>query len=82
MEKEDSEYIYKLVGVTIHVGQASHGHYYSLINTKRGKDEPDESKPEWELTDKDQWRTFDDETIKPYSFSDINADSFGGNNST
>lgn len=47
MEVEDSEYIYKLVGVTIHVGTAEHGHYYSLINTKRGAEELEETKPEW-----------------------------------
>ena len=28
----DDDYIYRLVGVNIHVGAASHGHYYSLIN--------------------------------------------------
>jgi hypothetical protein len=29
---DDDDYIYRLVGVNIHVGAASHGHYYSLIN--------------------------------------------------
>lgn len=47
MDISDDEYIYKLVGVNIHIGTAEHGHYYSLINTKRGSEEPDESKPEW-----------------------------------
>ena len=36
----DDDYIYRLVGVNVHVGTADHGHYYSLINTKRGQDEP------------------------------------------
>jgi ubiquitin C-terminal hydrolase len=36
MDIPDEEYVYKLVGVTIHRGTAEHGHYYSLINTKRG----------------------------------------------
>ena len=29
------------MGVTIHQGTADHGHYYSIINTARGKDEHD-----------------------------------------
>lgn len=44
---EDDEFIYKLTGVIIHQGTAEHGHYYSLINTKRGANEVDENKPEW-----------------------------------
>ena len=47
LDYNDDEYMYKLVGVTIHRGTAEHGHYYSLINTRRGKEELDESKPEW-----------------------------------
>ena len=47
MEITDDEYTYKLVGVTIHIGTAEHGHYYSLINTKRGSEEVDETKAEW-----------------------------------
>jgi ubiquitin C-terminal hydrolase len=47
MNVDDEEYIFKLVGVIIHEGTAEHGHYFSLINTKRGNDETDESKPEW-----------------------------------
>jgi len=39
MEISDDEYIYRLVGVNVHVGTADHGHYYSLINTKRGDQE-------------------------------------------
>lgn len=45
MDIENNEYVYKLVGVIIHVGTAEHGHYYSLINTKRGSEEVDESNP-------------------------------------
>jgi ubiquitin C-terminal hydrolase len=61
LDMQDEEFIYKLVGVNIHVGTAEHGHYYSLINTKRGQDEVDESKPEWGQTEKDPWREFNDE---------------------
>ncbi len=78
----DDEYIYKLVGVTIHRGTAEHGHYYSLINTRRGKDELDESRPEWLQTDRDNWRVFDDENIKAFSFSDLRTEAFGGSSSS
>ncbi len=35
MNIEDDDYIYKLVGVNIHIGTADHGHNYSLIDIKR-----------------------------------------------
>ena len=79
MSISDEEYTYKLVGVTIHVGTAEHGHYYSLINTKRGSEEVEESKAEWQQTDRDKWMQFEDDKVKPYSFSDLRVDSFGGN---
>ena len=75
---QDDEYIYRLVGVNIHIGTAEHGHYYSLINTKRRADEPDESKPEWAQPEKDMWKQFEDDKIKHYSFNDMKADSYGG----
>lgn len=34
---------YKLVGVTVHSGTAHAGHYWSYINTRRGRDEQDAS---------------------------------------
>ena len=35
LDDVDECYEYKLVGVTVHVGTAESGHYYSLINTDR-----------------------------------------------
>lgn len=70
--------MYKLVGVTIHRGTAEHGHYYSIINTKRGILEEDESKAEWKRTEKDVWKVFDDETIKAFNFNDMEKEAFGG----
>jgi hypothetical protein len=81
MDISDDEYIYKLVGVTIHRGTAEHGHYYSLINTKRGKDEEDEFKPDWSKTEKDPWKVFDDETVKYFNFNDLKSEAFGGQSS-
>jgi ubiquitin C-terminal hydrolase len=71
MDIEDDEYVYKLVGVTVHRGTAEHGHYYSLINTKRGKSEEDEKKAEWKRTEKDPWKVFDDETVKYFNFGEM-----------
>jgi ubiquitin C-terminal hydrolase len=71
MDIGEDEYVYKLVGVTIHRGTAEHGHYYSLINTKRGKLEEEETKPDWQRTEKDQWKVFDDETVKHFNFGDL-----------
>jgi ubiquitin C-terminal hydrolase len=39
MKIDDDDYIYRLVGVNIHVGTADQGHYYSIINTNRGVNE-------------------------------------------
>ena len=36
MELTDDHYIYKLVGVNVHRGSANRGHYWSVINIKRG----------------------------------------------
>ncbi len=81
-EIADDEYIYKLVGVTIHRGTAEHGHYYSLINTKRGKDEVDETKSEWYQTERDPWKVFDDENVKHFNFNDLRSEAFGGSSSS
>ena len=80
MDIADDDYIYKLVGVTIHRGTAEHGHYYSLINTRRGKDEGDETKAEWFQTEKDPWKVFDDETVKYFDFTKLQEEAFGGSN--
>lgn len=79
MTMDDEEFIYKLVGVIIHRGTAEHGHYYSLINTKRGSEELDETKPEWLQTEKDPWKEFNDETVKYFSFNELKVEAFGGN---
>ena len=61
---EDEEYVYRLVGVNIHRGVADSGHYWSMIHTKRGRDEPDPvSDPAgWRASNESDWKKFDDET--------------------
>lgn len=36
LEYDDDEFVYRLVGVCIHRGEANSGHYWSLIHMKRG----------------------------------------------
>ena len=64
-ELEDESFIYKLVGVTIHVGAADHGHYYAIINSARGDQEVDpvEKPAEWNAAEADKWFKFDDEDV-------------------
>lgn len=78
---QEDEYVYRLVGVNVHVGTADHGHYFSLINTKRGAEEPlgevDEAK--WRRVEADPWKVFDDATIRQFTFEkDLRNEAFGG----
>jgi hypothetical protein len=79
LDIDDDEFIYKLVGVTIHQGTADHGHYYSIINTARGKDEHDpyEKEADWLSVEKDFWKEFNDDEVKFFSFKDLEKEAFG-----
>jgi hypothetical protein len=87
-EIDDDEYVYRLVGVNVHIGTADRGHYYSLINIKRGATEPDPYGPddekgkskyqEWSEISKDQWKVFDDSTVRHFNFDkDLKDEAFG-----
>lgn len=77
---EDESFFYKLVGVTIHVGSADHGHYYALINSARGKAEKDPEKDldAWMKTDQDRWYRFDDEDVNSLYFKELDKEAYGG----
>lgn len=79
LEIDDDNFIYKLVGVTVHQGTADHGHYYSIINTARGKDEydPYEKEESWLAVDKDSWKEFNDDEVKYFSFRDLASATYG-----
>ena len=64
--------------MTIHIGTADHGHYYSFINTKRGEDANDESNADWVKTDKDPWKEFNDNVIKTFNFDNLKTECYGG----
>ena len=40
-------YQYKLVGVVVHMGTATAGHYLSYVNINRGQTKVKEESPEW-----------------------------------
>ena len=77
-----NDFHYRLVGVNIHRGTGTHGHYWSYINTKRGKQEPDASKDEseWRSSIDYDWKEFNDEAVMGYSVSQLSEDAFGGSN--
>ena len=87
MEVDDDEYIYRLVGVNVHIGTADRGHYYSLIDLKRGAGEPDpygtddkgKSKyQEWVDVSKDNWKVFDDSVVRHFNFDkDLKPEAYG-----
>lgn len=86
-EIHDDDYLYRLVGVNVHVGTADRGHYYSLINLKRGANEPEpygtdekgNSKfQQWSEVSKDNWKVFDDSVVRHFNFDkDLKSESFG-----
>lgn len=67
---DDSYYDYELKGVLIHMGVAEMGHYYSFININRN----DPGRPD---NNEDKWLEFNDESIRPFNFSDLEAECFG-----
>lgn len=87
MNITDDEYIYRLVGVNVHVGTADRGHYYSLIDINRGLAEPDpyavddkgNSKyQDWAHVSKDPWKKFDDSELTYFNFEkNLQPEAFG-----
>ena len=80
---EDDCFEYKLVGVNVHSGSANAGHYWSYINTMRGRDAKAPDDPTWHDTSKEPWMEFNDSTVKDFSFDKLKEECFGGSkNST
>lgn len=82
MEVADDDYIYRLVGVNIHTGTATGGHYYSHINTKRGDLEPDATLgekefEEWKKSKEDPWKTFNDDKVSSFTWSSLKNEAYG-----
>ena len=81
METEDDEYVYRLVGINIQEGTADAGHYYSIINTKRGSDEPDPYQEEerWRKVEINPWKEYNDASVSIFGFEkNVEKEAFGG----
>ena len=65
-------YLYDLVGVVVHSGQANAGHYYSFIKDRKGNSVSN--------ANKDKWFKFNDTTVDSFFMNDENleAECFGG----
>ena len=73
--KEKDYYIYKLVGVVVHNGNAEAGHYFSFINTQRNEWEESE---DYLKTEKDRWVEFNDSIVREFNFQKLESECFGG----
>lgn len=60
----DEDFEYKLVGVVIHKGTAEWGHYVSLIDANRGKDD-------------EKWLLFDDGQVSEFKMENFDEECFG-----
>lgn len=81
LEADNDEYIYRLVGINIQEGTADAGHYYSIINTKRGEDEEDPYTDEekWKKVELNPWKEFNDSNVSIFLFDkNIEKEAFGG----
>lgn len=61
---------YELVGVVVHSGQASAGHYYSFIKERKRSDS----------SSRNRWLKFNDTTVEEFDMNDttLEAECFGG----
>ena len=69
---KEVSYIYDLVGVVVHSGQASAGHYYSFIKERRGNSVTN--------ANKNKWFKFNDTNVEEFEMTEENlkAECFGG----
>lgn len=81
LEADDDDFVYRLVGVQIHRGVANGGHYWSLINTVRGKEEPDPNAnfAKWKQCSEESWKEFNDEKVTYFSPTNLDKEAYGGN---
>ena len=59
MITNDIDFEYKLVGVVVHMGIATAGHYISYINIERERDSSLDPE-EWIKTERQTWLEFND----------------------
>ena len=71
-ETQTVSHNYDLVGVVVHSGQASAGHYYSFIKDRRGNSVTNPNK--------NKWFKFNDTTVEEFEMTEeaLEAECFGG----
>ena len=76
---EDNEFVYRLVGICIHRGRATSGHYWSYIHVNRGAKEPNsvENEALWNDLSK-EWKEFNDERCSFFGSRGIPEQAYGG----
>lgn len=62
-QAQDNKFLYNLIGVLIHSGNADAGHYYSYISTRDGNEA--------------KWREFNDSHISDFDVSLLRSQAFG-----
>ena len=72
--KEDEYYMYTLKGVTVHMGTADGGHYFSYINVNRDNTASTSSSG-------DTWLKFNDSHVSKFDVKDLPDECFGGSSS-
>lgn len=76
--KCDDYYDYNLQGVTVHLGSADSGHYFSYINTERdGKI----NSPSFDYADENKaksWLEYNDKNIRKFDINSLEQECFGG----
>ncbi|XP_033107296.1 ubiquitin carboxyl-terminal hydrolase 34-like [Anneissia japonica] len=70
-QEDNLDYLYGLVGVTVHTGTADGGHYYSFIKDRIHSD-----------AQRDRWYMFNDAEVKPFDSTQLAAECFGGEMTT
>ncbi|XP_050545386.1 ubiquitin carboxyl-terminal hydrolase 34 [Daktulosphaira vitifoliae] len=70
-DRQEENYQYELIGVTVHTGTADGGHYYSFI---RNRERTNRS----QTPSTDQWYLFNDAEVKLFDASQLAAECFGG----
>ena len=78
--RSDEYYEYHLQGITVHLGSAEAGHYYSYINTQReGVDNTPTYDPE-NLEHSKSWLEYNDKQIRKWDITKLEEECYGGKN--
>ena len=73
---DDEDYLYELIGVTVHTGTAEGGHYYSFIRERNQTPDDDEDSND---INKAKWYLFNDAEVKSFDAANqLASECFGG----